>query len=68
MNFTFNKALGAGVGSGLLSAGLPLLADFLNLIQPVANLVPGLGLLVGVGTFAITWLTKANAPKSRATL
>lgn len=68
MNFTFNKALGAGVSSGVLSAGLPLLLDALNWIQPIANAVPLLGFVVGVGTFALTWLTKANAPKSKATL
>ena len=68
MNFTFNKALGAGVSSGgLTSLGLVLL-DVLNWVQPFAAAVPVLGLAVGAGTFILTWLTKANAPKSTATL
>lgn len=68
MNFTFNKALGAGVSSGLLSAGLPLLLDALNWIQPIANNVPLLGLVVGVGTAILTWFVPKNAPKTTAAI
>ena len=58
-----NKALGAGIGSAALSAFLPLVLDLLNWIQPVASMVPGLGLLVGIGTFIITFFTHANTVK-----
>lgn len=62
-DFTFNKALGAGLSSAGLSAGIPLLLDFLNWIEPIASAVPFLGAAVGVGTFILTWLTKANKPE-----
>lgn len=68
MNFTFNKALGAGASSGGLTALGLVLLDVLNWVQPLAAAVPVLGVAVGVGTFILTWLTKANAPKATATL
>lgn len=54
--FTFNKALGGGIAGGLLS--------LLGFIEPLASHVPLLGVLVGVGTFVLTWLTPKNAPPS----
>ena len=58
--FAFNKALGACVASGVLATVAPLALDFLNLIQPVASMVPVLGRVVGIGTFILTWLTPKN--------
>lgn len=61
---TMNKSIGAGLGAGFLSSALPLVLDFLNWIQPVASLVPGLGLVVGIGTFIITFFVPKNTPKT----
>lgn len=60
--FTFNKALGAGVGGVVSSTFLLWLADALHFIQPMAAMVfPGFGLLVGFAAGVVTYFTKKNA-------
>lgn len=65
--FTFNKALGGGVASGLLGTFLPALLGFLHWVQPMAGAVnPILGAAVGVLTFVATYFTPKNAaPKAK---
>jgi len=67
MGFTFNKALGAGVGGLVLGTFGGMLLGLLHLIQPVAASVnPALGVLVGVVVSVVTWLTPKNAaPKAK---
>lgn len=51
---TFNKALGGGVAAALLT--------LFGFLSPLAAHVPVLGVIVGVGTFILTWLTPKNTP------
>lgn len=62
--FTFNKALGAGLGGVMFGALGPMLLGALHWIHPIAGAFnPFLGLLVGGGVAVVTWLTKKNAEK-----
>jgi len=68
MGFTFNKALGAGVGGVVLGTFGPMLLGLLHLVQPVASAInPALGVLVGVVVSVVTWFTPKNAaPKAKS--
>lgn len=60
--FTFNKALGAGIGGVVFGTLGPWMLELLHFIQPVAAAVnPVLGVMVGVLTFVVTYLTPKNA-------
>lgn len=63
--FSFNKALGAGVSSGVLTTFLPALMGLLHWVQPVAGAVnPLFGGAVGLLVAGLTWLTPKNAEPS----
>lgn len=59
--FTFNKALGAGLGGLVFGTFGPALLGLLHAVQPVAAGVnPLLGALVGLTVAAVTWLSPKN--------
>lgn len=65
MGFSFNKALGAGVGGLVFGAVGPMLLGVLNFVHPIAGAFnPALGALVGLAAAAVTWFTPKNAPKT----
>lgn len=66
--FAFNKALGGGIGAGLLGTFGPALLGLLHIVGPAAGAVsPGLGSLIGIGTFILTYFTPKNVVKTPAT-
>lgn len=61
--FTFNKALGAGLGGMVFGAVGPMLLGALNFIHPIAGAFnPALGALVGFAAAVVTYFTPKNAP------
>lgn len=61
MGFTFNKALGAGLGGLVFGSLGPMLLGVLQWVHPIAGAFnPVLGVLVGLAASAMTYFFPKN--------